>query len=478
MANVINAYLSEQPARYFEEISAIPRASYQEQAIADYLERFAAKNGLFCYRDAAHNVLIKKQGTAGRENEAPLMLQAHTDMVTEVAFGTAHDFSTEGVKLKRVDNVLSAEGTTLGADDGFGVAMMLAVLDGAADSHPPLECLFTSAEEVGLIGAGAFDYSKISARRMLNFDSAEEHLVITGCCGGVRSDLKLPVESEARGGTALRIGVHGLCGGHSGEDIHRGRANAFITVGALLRGLRERTDFALVSLNGGDKDNAIPRDCEAVILPDDLATAKAYLADGEALLSALVTCADDKNRHLSVDEENVTSVLTKTSTESILDLLTVPNGVLRYRTDIAGMPETSRNLASIRTKNSEISVRFSSRSPFEATLDALMAELDALAEKLGGKATHSSRYPGWEGIPDSPISSGWQSVYRKVTGREISTTVIHAGLECGLISSKLPGLEVISVGCNIHDLHTPVETVELDSFDRVYRTFLAFLEIC
>ena len=473
---VIDAYLSEQPARYFEEISAIPRASYHEAAIADYLEHFAADRGFDCYRDEANNVLIKKAGTAGREQEAPLLLQAHTDMVTEVAFGKAHDFMTEGVKLQRKDNILFANGTTLGADDGFGVALMLSVLDGAAASHPPLECLFTSAEEVGLVGAGAFDYSRISARRMLNFDSAEEHLVITGCCGGVRSDVHIPVALKPFAGQGLRIGLHGLCGGHSGEDIHRGRANAFVTLGKLLSGLYEKTPFRFVSINGGDKDNAIPRDCEAVILPVDLLAAKSYLSDAEQLLSALVTSPDDSKRHLSVAEIPVHASMTKKDTENILDFLAVRNGVLCWRSDIAGMPETSRNLASVHTEGEMIKVCFSSRSPFDHKLDELMSELEQLAAGLGGSASPRSRYPGWEGIPDSPLSAGWQAAYRRVTGREISTTVIHAGLECGLISSKLPGLEVISVGCNIHDLHTPVETVELDSFERIYQTFLDFLK--
>ena len=475
--SVINAYLSELPARYFEEISAIPRASYHEQDIADYLERFAAARGLQCYRDAAHNVLIKKAGTKGRENEKPLLLQAHTDMVTEVAFGHTHDFMTEGVKLQRKDNVLSAEGTTLGADDGFGVALMLTALDGVV-SHPPVECLFTSAEEVGLVGAGAFDYSRISAVRMLNFDSAEEHLVITGCCGGVRSDVRIPATFQAVTGQGLRVGVHGLCGGHSGEDINRGRANAFVTLGKILSDLYAKTPFQLVSVNGGDKDNAIPRDCEAVILPADLAAAKAYFDRAEALLAAIVTSPDDKNRHLSVEACTVDHALTKAQTEGILDLLKIRNGVICYRSDIPGMPETSRNLASIHTKAEEIHVCFSSRSPFDAKLDELMQELEQTAQDLGGYASHRSRYPGWEGIPDSPVSSLWQSAYKAVTGRPISTTVIHAGLECGLISSKIPQLEVISVGCNIHDLHTPVETMELDSFERVYQTFLTFLQKC
>lgn len=477
MPKIIKEYLSEAPARYFEEISEIPRASHHEQAIADYLERFAARRGLFCYRDAAHNVLIKKPGTVGRETELALLLQAHTDMVTEVAFGREHDFFKEGVRLQKKGNLLFADGTTLGADDGFGVASLLAVLD-EAKSHPPLECLFTAAEEVGLIGAAAFDYGRISARRMLNFDSAEEHLVITGCCGGIRSDVTVPVNFEAMNGIGLKLTLHGLCGGHSGEDIHRGRANALVTMVALLRGLWSHTAFRLVSLYGGDKDNAIPRDCEAVILPADMDRAQLYFADTEALLTPLVPSPDDRARSLSAAYAQVERVMSEKQTLGILDLLSIPNGVLAHRRDGKAPPETSRNMASVRTCDQEIKARFSSRSPFEEKLDACIRDLDEMAARLGGSTLHSARYPGWESAPDSPVSRCWQQAYRDTTAREISATVIHAGLECGLISSKLPGLDVISVGCNIHDLHTPIEAMELDSFERVYRTLLNFLCIC
>ena len=473
---VITEHLSERVARIFEEISAIPRASYKEEAIADYLVDFARRHGLDCHRDAANNVLIKREGSAGREGEPALMMQAHTDMVTEVAFGTDHDFDREGVHLVREGNVLFAKGTTLGADDGFGVALMLAVLEDETLSRPPLECLFTSAEEVGLVGAGQFDYARISAGRMLNFDSAEEHLVITGCCGGIRSDVYLPVTLQKAESAGLCIGVHGLAGGHSGEDIHRGRANALCVMGEILRHVQKHTAFCLAAIVGGDKDNAIPRDCEAVILPADMAAAKAALADAEGLLSALATAPEDSARNLSVEPATIDTVMSEADTEKALQVLGVRNGVFYRRED--GTPETSRNLASVHLTEGTLKFTLSSRSPFESRIDESVAELDALATALGGRTEHRSRYPGWEGAPDSPVSTLWQKVYREATGRAINTTVIHAGLECGLISAKLPGLDVISVGCNIYDLHTPAERMELDSFERIYQTLLAFLKEC
>ena len=475
MSNVINAYLSALPARFFEEISAIPRVSRHEEAIADYLVDFATARGLEVYRDASHNVLIKKQGSEGRTSEPPLLLQAHTDMVTELAFGSTHDFEKEGVELQRQGNILSAKGTTLGADDGFGVALMLAVLEGGA-SHPPIECLFTAAEEVGLIGASAFDYSKISAKRMLNFDSAEEHLVITGCCGGVRTDLTVPVCFEDMKEKGIEIALHGLCGGHSGEDIHRGRANAINVMGTVLKKLQKITPFRVVFIRGGDKDNAIPRDCVATVLPDDMQAALRFFESAEALLKTLVTSPDDVKRSLTVRTVEVKQALPHTDTARLLSVLLVRNGVLYSRVD--GSPQTSRNLARVCTLEDRVDFSFSSRSPDEKCLNECKEELAALAQSIGGGVSHRGKYPGWESEADSPVSLLWQSCYRAVTGRDISSTVIHAGLECGVISSKIKGLDVIAAGCNIYDLHTPAERMELDSFERIYQTLLAFLKEC
>ncbi|MBQ8356324.1 MAG: beta-Ala-His dipeptidase [Clostridia bacterium] len=478
MSTLMEPSVSSLPARYFTEIAAIPRASGHEAGIADYLESFAAARGLACYRDASCNVLIKKQGSKGREHEPALLLQAHTDMVTEVAYATAHDFSKEGVNLQREGNILSAKGTTLGADDGFGVALLLAALDGAADSHPPLECLFTASEEVGLLGAAAFDYERISARRMLNFDTSEEHLIITGCCGGIRSDLILPVTLEKGKGEGLKLTLHGLCGGHSGSDIDKGRANALVIMGKILENLQKHTPFRTVSLTGGDKDNAIPRDCEAVILPADLTAAKRFLSDTDALLSSLTSSPEDAGCALTVTDVTVSHIMTERDSRHILDILGVRNGVFYRRTDGIDCPETSRNLARVRTEKGEVSFGFSSRSPFPARIKESTDELDALAARVGGRTRHYAGYPGWEGAPDSPVSTLWQRAYRATTGREICATVIHAGLECGLISDKIPNLDVISVGCNIYDLHTPAERMELDSFERVYQTLLTFLREC
>lgn len=464
------------PFRYFEEISAIPRASGNEAGVAAYLCRFAKEHGLFCYEDDLHNVLIKKAAGAGRETEPALMLQCHTDMVAEKHGHVTHDFEKEGICLVREGNILRADGTTLGADDGFGVALILAVLADDSLSHPALECLFTVSEEIGLEGAGAFDYSRVSARRMINLDSAEEDTVIIGCCGGLRSDLTVPLHFETVAATGLCVTVSGLCGGHSGEDIDRGRLNAHVLMGAVLQELQAVTPFRIASINGGDKDNAIPRECEAVILPLDLAAAERFLTSAAATVSNRVIAEEDRGLCLAVARTELCRVAATEDTERILRILSVRNGVLYSRTEPPLMPETSRNLARLRTEACQLAVDFSSRSEKEERIAESRAELDALAAALGGSTRHHAGYPGWVSPADAPLVQSWQQAYLETTGKKTAAALIHAGLECGLISAALPGLTAISVGCNIHDLHTPAEAMELDSMARIYQTLCCFLQ--
>ena len=469
--------LDPSPLRFFEEISAIPRASYHEGQIADYLEKFAADRGLFCYRDAAHNVLIKKSATKDRESEPTVLLQAHTDMVAEKRPHVVHDFLRDGIELKRVDNCLCANGTTLGADDGFGVAIMLSVLDGAAGSHPALECLFTSAEEVGLVGAFRFDYSLLTAKYMLNLDSAEEDTVIVGCCGGARSRLTLPVGFEAAAGEGITLSVGGLCGGHSGEDIHRNRLNANILMGKLLSHLGERTPYRLVKITGGDKSNAIPRDCTVTLLPDNMAAARAFLEGAEPLARSLIVTKEDEGLFVHVVVEAVSCAMSYEVTDKILQILCVKNGVLHMRKEPPLLPETSRNLASLRTYEDRVEVKLCSRSPREDRLDEIRREEKVLADRLGATLTQDNRYPGWMSDMKAPLVKIWQQALFNVTGIRAGATLIHAGLETGIITGSVKGLEAIAVGCNVHDLHTPHESMEIDSFVRIFNTVIEFLRM-
>jgi len=477
MNYLINDMAPLAPFHFFEEISAIPRASFEEERIADHLEKFAADRALFCYRDAAHNVLIKKPASKGRENERAVLLQAHTDMVTEKHAHIEHDFSREGIALVREGNKLFANGTTLGADDGFGVAIMLALLDDRTLSCPALECLFTSAEEIGLVGAGKFDYSKISAKYMLNLDTAKEDTVIVGCCGGICSNFTVPVTFEEACANGIAISVGGLCGGHSGGDIHRGRLNANVLLGKILSALQKHTPFRLAGITGGDKSNAIPRECEALLLPDDKEAADAFLAGAQALAKSFVVAKEDAGLFLNVEPAPVSRALTYADTEKILQILNMPNGVLHMRSEAPIMPEASRNLASLRTHEKSITAELSSRSAKPARLQESRQEQDALAARISASVDYYGEYPGWEGDMQGSLVRTWQAAFSTVTGKHAAPTLIHAGLETGLITNAVPGLEAISVGCNIHDLHTPFETMDLDSFARIFRTVKEFLRI-
>ncbi len=470
MLEIIRGVKNEAPFKYFEEISKIPRASGNEAEIASYLVEFAKNLGLSYYKDDANNVLIVKNASAGRENDEPIMLQAHTDMVAEKNVATVHDFKSDPIKLIQEGNALRADGTTLGADDGFGVAIIMAVLAEKEISTPKVECLFTSSEEIGLVGASKFDYSKIESRRMINLDSAEEDTVIIGCCGGIRTELTLPVTFENGNFKGYKLTIVGLCGGHSGEDIDKGRLNAHILMGKLLSAVNEDSAIRLSYISGGDKDNAIPRECEAIFACDRIDI------DLEAYACSFLRATEDGGLFVKVDTASFDKAMSYEDTEKVLKVLGLRNAVMYYRTVAPILPETSRNLARIRTNENEIAIGFSSRSYLEERLNESTNELDKLAFEIDGSTYHHEKYPGWASDKNSKLVVDYQNAFYKVAGKRPEATLIHAGLECGLISGALEGLVAISVGCNVHDLHTPKETMELDSMDRVYEAVIEVLK--
>ena len=473
MLKYITGVKNQLPLYYFERLSEIPRGSGNEKEVANYIADFARKKGHFCYMDEHLNVFVRKVASKGREGEAPILLQAHTDMVCEKNKGTAHDFVKDPIKLVQEGNILHADGTTLGADDGFGVSMMMAILDDDTISCPTVECLFTSSEEIGLVGASNFDYSLVTATRMINLDSAEDSTLIIGCCGGVRTEFTLPVtKSEAALG--YRLCVEGLCGGHSGEDIDRSRLNAHILMGVLLNKINEKSPIRVAYLNGGDKDNAIPRECEAIFTAD--ADVKNYIDEIGEYAKNLVKANEDKGLKITFEENVSCSPFSYEDTKKLLKLLSVRNGVLRYRTVAPILPELSRNLARIRTNENNVAVGFSSRCSLDEGLNESTGELDALASEMGAKAHHHEKYPGWESDPDAEIIESWKKAYAKVCGKELNVTLIHAGLECGIITSSVKNLSAVAVGCNVIDLHTPMERMELDSYDRIYDTLIELLK--
>ncbi len=456
---------------FFEEISAIPRGSYHEEKIADYLVKFADDRGLFCARDRMNNVFIRLPASPDRADEAPILFQGHTDMVCEKNADVKHDFLHDPLSLYLDDDLLRARGTTLGGDDGIAVAMMLALLDGEIPSHPTFECLFTTAEEVGLDGAKAFDYSQITATRMLNLDSEDLGVVTAGCAGGVRTDLTLCYSTEPYKGASLCVRIGGLAGGHSGADITRGRANANRLMGRLLTGLASAQPVRLISLSGGSKDNAIPRECEAVIAVEDVAGATAHLQNaGKAIAKEL--SSEDSGFHLAIEPAGeAKEVLSQIDTDRALAVLTCSKiGVMEMIKQIPDLVESARNLGVRRTEEEKMIFIFSGRASVEAQLDAMQEELDLFAKMTGCSAHHHSRYPGWDYAPDSQIREAYCKAYRTVTGKDTVVNVIHAGLECGIIRSHLPELDMISIGPDLRDIHSPNEAMVLSSVETFWQT--------
>ncbi len=460
--------------RFFEEISTIPRESHHEEQIADYLVAFALERRLLCYRDEFQNVLIEKAGSTGYEDHPPLLLQGHTDMVCEKNADVIHDFSCDPLDLYVEDGWIRARGTTLGADDGVAVAMMLAILDDNALAHPPIQCLFTSAEEVGMGGMENFDFSRITARRMINLDSPDELQIIAGCAGGLYSSMTLSAKTVPMQGTPLRVTVRGLAGGHSGEDIHRERANAIRILARLLLSVSQKTPLALITYNGGNKDNAIPREAEAVIAVKDRLAAEHAIAACEALIRNELSADDaDMSVYVSENEKTYDRMLSPTDTERTLyTLLHVPCGVLARNCTLGNAVDLSCNLGLVTTQydgvNATVTLRLLSRSSTEDHLDTMTADLSLMGRTMGADVKHDLRYSGWQYEPKSAIREAFITSAEAVCHQTPTVTVIHAGLECGTVKQNIPDMDIISCGPQVKNLHSPDEALNLASFEQFF----------
>jgi dipeptidase D len=412
-------------------------------------------------------------------------------MVGEKTADSTHNFATDGLKL-RVDaeGWISATDTTLGGDDGIAVAMMLAILDNPPEPHPAIECLFTVSEETGLEGAWAFDPAAAgaTAHTMINLDSEAEGVLTAGCSGGMRTDITLPVTCEPAEGIAVKITLDGFTGGHSGVEIHEGHTNAIKAMGRILRALTEPYDFSLISVSGGGKDNAIPRDCTVTVDLRDTAHTEEFLRD--------VTAEAEKLRGepnmIPADKSFtcIARVLTETpalcmddkTTHAVLSLLTlVRDGVLSMSAHVEGLVAHSRNLGIVKTitdgegKPTAVKFSMSTRSASNNHLDDSERELSALAAVLGGETTHRARYPGWDYAPVSPLRDLWTRVSEELYGVTPRIEVIHAGLECGILCDKLGEMDIISVGPDMKDIHTPREMLSIPSVERTYALVLKTL---
>ena len=476
---VLGALHPQRVMYYFEELCRIPHGSRNTKAISDYCVGFARSHGLRWVQDGVNNVVIYKDGSAGYEDHPPVILQGHLDMVTEKTADSPIDFTKDPLDIRTDGEFVWAEGTTLGGDDGIAVAYALAILESDRIAHPPLEAVFTVDEEIGMDGAEALDVSVLQGRTLINIDSEDEGILTVSCAGGATCRLHLPVEVQPAQGSGLHIFVDGLIGGHSGQEINRGRANANKVMGTLLERLLKRMPYRLVYARGGQKDNAIPRSSMAkIIVPEQRV---------EEARRELEKLADELKRELPQTEtaaEFATEVcpcrgsaMSFGSTRKTVGLLcAVPNGVQAMSSDIAGLVQTSLNLGVLQTDKDGVTMTFSVRSSVGEEKQALIGRLKTCGADFGADYSESGQYPAWEYRKQSRLRDVMVQTFAELYGREPVVEAIHAGLECGIFSGKIPGLDCVSFGPDMQDIHTTREKLNVGSVNRTWEYLLAILK--
>jgi len=465
---------------YFLELSKIPRGSKNEAEAAAWVADQAKALGCEVERDEVGNVIIRKKATPGKEGRPTTCLQAHVDMVCEQNEGTGHDFTKDPIRVRMDGDLLRATGTTLGADNGIGVAAALAVLASKDIAHGPIEVLITIDEETGLTGANGLQPGRLKAKYLLNLDSEEEGYLTIGCAGGEDTIVtrKLTRAAAPAGSRAYRLKVFGLKGGHSGIDIHAGRGNAIRILAQVLDALKPAFSFALAGIKGGNKRNAIPREASAQILlePAKEQAFKAALAEHEAHWRAALG-AFDPGLHLALEAGEGTQVMSGAEADALVHLLlALPHGVEAMSPDIPGLVQTSTNLGVIETREHEVEVNLLTRSSINASRTALSERIAATCA-LGGFESHvTGGYPGWKPEPKASLVRIVNETNQKVFGKPLEIMAIHAGLECGLIGEKYTEMEMVSFGPSMWDVHTPDEHVSVPSVGNFWKLLVAVLE--
>jgi dipeptidase D len=446
---------------FFEEISKIPHASENTAQIADYLENFAKDRGLFCIRDKSDNVIIRKSATVGYESSPAVIFQGHTDMVADKVKGCDIDMDREGLRLYRDGDFLRAEGTTLGGDDGVALAYALAVLDSDDIPHPEFEALFTSDEEIGLLGATALDTSPLHGKLMINIDSDDEGVFTVGCAGGMRIDTKIDAKPAYETVSGFTLTVSGLRGGHSGTEIDKGRSNAIKIMAGILGKL---TGVRISSVCGGNADNAIPRSAECV-----------FTCDNADILPDLINAAYSENTNepdirISYEKtDNIQKAYSKDSSERFIGLLNMlPSGVIAMSSEISGLVETSANLGIVSGDGDALTASLSIRSSKNAAKEELRLSIRGMAESFGASVFERGAYPAWEYRKESRLRDIMSKTYSDMYGKNPEIITIHAGLECGIFSDKIEGLDCVSMGPDNFDIHTPDERLSISSTARVW----------
>lgn len=467
---------------FFEDLTQIPRCSGNEKKISDYLVDFAKKRKLEVIQDEALNVIIKKPGTKGYENAPTVILQGHMDMVCEKNKDTDHDFSSEPLKLLVEDDMVMARGTTLGADNGIAVAYTLAILDSNEISHPPLEVLITSEEETGMGGANNLDPKNLKGKILINIDSEEEGTLLVSCAGGIRNVISIPIEWSNPSGDFLtyELRVRGLKGGHSGMEINKERGNSNIILGRILNAIFSNNDIYLAEINGGAKMNAIPRESDAVLLVSnkDKANIEEEIKEWNQIIGNELNAVDpDVKIELEILDSRYEKVFSKETMRKVLSaLVLIPNGVQTMSMEIEGLVQSSTNLGVLATTEKEVLIESAIRSSVKTLKLDIVKRMETLANLIGANSESGSDYPAWEYRKDSYIREVFVDCYKRIYGKEPIITAIHAGLECGLFDEKLHDVDMISLGPNMYDVHTPNERVSISSTKRVWEYLLEVLK--
>ena len=465
--------------KHFDEIRKIPHCSKKEKPLGDYILSVAQKTGHEAKQDSAGNIVIEKPATPGHEKAKTVVLQGHQDMVCEKNSDVDHDFSKDPIDVQIDGEWVTANGTTLGADNGIGVAAALALLEEKSIVHGPLELLFTVDEETGLNGAQELQPDFLQGRILLNLDSEEEGSFTISCAGGADSEITLPMKRKtSTGGTVRKITLAGLRGGHSGIDIHTGRGNAVQLLARMLFNLG--VPFDLIDLEGGSKHNAIPREAFAhLITPEgNVERLKKTLQDRfEEIRFEYKAVEKDIKLNIETIQEEKNKPMVDTAKNAFLALLVgLPHGVMAMSQEIPDLVETSNNLAIVHCKESDITVYTSTRSSILSALEATRAKIEAISTLAGAQIKHLEGYPAWTPDLDSELLKAMKKIYKELSGKDPGVMAIHAGLECGIIGEKFPGMDMISFGPELKNPHSPDEKVHIGSVERFWNLLAATLE--
>ena len=462
---------------YFEEICSIPHGSRNTKQISDYLVSFAEKHGIRYFQDELNNVVMFQEGTCGMENQEPVIIQGHMDMVCEKDEDCPINMDTDSLDVTHDGEYVFARGTTLGGDDGIALAYALAILADKTIPHPPLEVIFTVDEEVGMEGAAGVDLSSLKGRTLINIDSEEEGIFTVSCAGGARGTITLPVSRHAVYGPCVKLTVEGLQGGHSGVEIHKNRANANKIMGEFLGRVQKLMPLCLTGLSGGSKDNAIPRSCTATMVAMGMYIER--INDVAAQLQKEVREQYDEPEAIirgdDVDALGGNALSTQDTAKVIALLNAAPNGVQAWSQDIPGLVQTSLNMG-VANLGEVFKMTFSVRSSVNQEKLDLLQRLRELAAFYDGSYSETGNYPAWEYKKDSNLRDTMVRIYKEMFTKDPEVVAIHAGLECGLLSEKLPGLDCVSIGPEMHDIHTSRERLGIASTERTWNFLLEVLK--